>query len=83
MNTNDAVIAVLGEVLGTNAVRGPLTTDTPLLGALPEFDSMAVISVLTAIEEHFGIAIDDDEVDASLFETVGTLCAFVEAKTGA
>ncbi len=53
---------------------------TPLLGALPELDSMAVAVVLTGLEEHFGIAIGDDEVDGAVFESVGSLSAFVEQK---
>jgi len=54
--------------------------DTALLGAVPEFDSMAVVTVLTSLEESFGIMINDDEVDASIFETVGALVSFVEGK---
>ena len=53
---------------------------TPLLGAIPELDSMAVVSLITALEEQFGIAVDDDEIGADAFETVGTLAAFVERK---
>ncbi len=54
--------------------------NTPLLGAIPEFDSMAVISVITALEDRFGIVIEDDEIDASVFETLGSLVAFLERK---
>ena len=54
--------------------------DTALLGAVPEFDSMAVITILTTLEEQFGIMIDDDEVDVSIFETVDALVRFVEGK---
>lgn len=59
------------------------TTDTPLFGALPELDSMAVASVLTEIEDRFSLIIDDDDVDADIFETLGTLAAFVEGKLNA
>ena len=54
--------------------------DAALLGAVPEFDSMAVITILTTLEEQFGIMIDDDEVDVSIFETVAALVSFVEGK---
>ena len=54
--------------------------DTALLGAVPEFDSMAVVTVLTSLEEQFGIIIDDDEVDVAIFETVDSLVDFVEGK---
>jgi len=54
--------------------------DDALLGGIPEFDSMAVVSVLTTIEEEYGIVIDDDEVSAEQFETFGALQDFVNAK---
>lgn len=60
-----------------------LTASSPLLGAVPEFDSMAVVTVLTMLEEEFGVEIDDDEVSADIFETVGTLTEFVSRKVAA
>jgi acyl carrier protein len=57
-----------------------MTAATPLLGAIPELDSMAVVSLITALEEQFGIAVDDDEIGAATFETLGSLAAFVEQK---
>ncbi len=64
--------------------RGLLFQDTtPLMGAVPELDSMGVVSLLTAFEERLGFAVEDDEIDGSIFETFGTLLAFVENKAGA
>ena len=54
--------------------------DTPLLGHLPEFDSMSVVAILTAIEEHFGVMIDDDEVSAEIFTSWRSLTDFVDDK---
>ncbi|WP_438863398.1 acyl carrier protein [Neptunicella sp.] len=54
--------------------------DTLLLGAIPEFDSMAIVAVITTIEETFGIEIDDDEISADVFEDFGTLTSFVAEK---
>lgn len=54
--------------------------DTLLFGNLPELNSMAVATVLTALEDRFGILIDDDEISAELFETVGTLADFIASK---
>lgn len=56
------------------------TRDTPLLGSVPELDSMAVVAVLTALEEQFGFSADDDEIDGSTFASVGSLLDFVESK---
>ncbi len=76
----DSVKRILVQVLGIEDRADTLTVDTPLLGGIPEFDSMAVVSVLTAAEEEFGVVIDDDDVDAETFETLGTLTTFVNGK---
>lgn len=64
--------------LGTRA--DGFTAATPLLGHVAELDSMAVVGVLTAIEEHYGISVDDGDLSAEVFTTVGTLTVFVESK---
>jgi acyl carrier protein len=73
------VIAVLG--LGENSLG--LDEDSALLGAIPEFDSMAVVSVLTTIEEQYDVFVEDDEISAETFETLGTLHQFVVEKLAA
>lgn len=73
--------AVLVDVLGISAERvAAFTEATPLFGALPEFDSMAVAGLLTEIEERLGILIEDHEVDADMLETYGYLLTFLKAK---
>lgn len=70
---------ILAEVLSLPADRAAaLAADTPLLGSMPELDSMAVVSLIGALEQHFGIIVDEDEISASTFETVGSLCDFVD-----
>jgi len=80
MSVFNDVKNVLCSVLQLSDSSAALKMESPLLGALPEFDSMAVVSVLTALEDHYGFIIDDDEIDADVFETVGTLVEFVEQK---
>lgn len=73
--------ATLTDVLGLDHDRvAAFTGSTPLFGAMPEMDSMAVAGVLTGLEERLGILIEDDEVDAELFGTYGNLLAFAERK---
>ncbi len=74
------VLTLLDDALSLNGRSATFTVDTPLLGSLPELDSMAVASLLTAIEETFGIAIGDDEIDGSTLATVGTLRDFITHK---
>ena len=78
----EQVKTILGEVLNLGPAASSLTADSPLLGSLPELDSMAVVSLIGALEEHFGIMIDDDDISASTFATLGSLAAFVEQKAG-
>jgi len=59
-----------------------LTAESPLLGALPEFDSMAVVALLTALEEHYGFLVEDDDISADTFASLGSLAAFVDQKLG-
>jgi acyl carrier protein len=76
----DEVKATLIDVLSLGDAGQRLTADSPLLGSLPELDSMAVVSLIGALEERFDIAIDDDDISASTFETLGSLADFVAAK---
>ena len=75
----DDVKQILTDVLSLDPGRA-LDAGTPLLGAIPELDSMAVVNLITALEEHFGIAVEDDEISADTFETVGSLAQFVAHK---
>jgi acyl carrier protein len=83
LNVTQEVIRLLDEVLSLNGRSSAFTNDTPLLGAIPELDSMAVVSLITGMEDHFGIVVDDDDIDGSTFETVGSLVNFVSDKLAA
>ena len=73
--------AVLADILGLDPERvAAFDQATPLFGALPEFDSLAVAGLLTELEERLGILIEDDEVDADMMETFGALLTFARAK---
>ena len=76
----EEVKKILSDVLSLGERKNSLKEDSSLLGSIPELDSMAVVNLITAMEEHFGITVDDDEITASTFETVGTLTRFVEQK---
>lgn len=82
-SVSEEVVAILGEVLQLGDRAQNLRADTALVGSLPEFDSMAVVAVITGLEDHFGMVIEDDEISAETFATVGSLVAFVQAKVGA
>jgi acyl carrier protein len=80
MITLDELKSLVGEVLQIADRLDEMGENDVLLGGVPEFDSMAVVSVLTVIEENYGVVIDDDEVSAENFETLGSLQQFINSK---
>jgi len=77
------VVAMLDRVLELHGRGRTYVRDTPLLGDVPELDSMAVATLIGTIEEQFGFVIDDGEIDGSTFATVGSLVDFVQSKLAA
>jgi acyl carrier protein len=78
--TTEDVKAVLVSVLGIEDRAASIDVDTQLLGNLPELDSMAVLELVAAFEQRFGVTIDDDDVTAEAFDTLGSLTAMVAGK---
>ena len=73
---------LLGSVLNLGDRANLLESGSPLLGALPELDSMAVAALIAAIEEHFGIVFDDEDLTEDTFATLGALTAIVRSRRG-
>jgi acyl carrier protein len=82
MNVHNEVLSVLDEALSLGGRAVTFDRDTPLLGAVAELDSMAVVTLLTTLEDRLGIVVGDDEVDGSTFASVGSLIDFVASKLG-
>ena len=76
------IIMSLDEVMNLNGRAAAFTLDSPLLGAIPELDSIAIVALLATLEERFGFEADDVELDGSLFATLGSLVDFVQRKVG-
>ena len=51
--------------------------ETELFGAIAEFDSMALVTLIGEIEEHFDITLDDDDISAENFSSVASLTELV------
>lgn len=83
MSTEQHLLTILDDVLSLDGRARQFNADTALLGAIPELDSMAVVSLITALEEQFGIVVEDDDIDGSTFATVGALRDFIDAKLAA
>ena len=76
----DAVKAVVVETLGVEDRADAIDTSTPLFGFLPELDSMAVLELVLELEQRFCITIEGEDVTADVFESLGSLAAFVDSK---
>jgi acyl carrier protein len=74
------VLRVLDEVLSLEGRTATFHRETALLGAIPELDSMAVVTLITTLEEQLGVEVDDDDIDGSTFASVGSLVDFVSSK---
>ncbi len=78
MNLLPDVLRVLDNALQLQGRTDRFDQATPLLGALPELDSMAVLALVSGLEDHFGIAFSDDQLTGDSFATVGSLCDLVQ-----
>jgi len=83
MDTFARIRGILRDALNLGGRAEQLTENSPLLGGLPEFDSMAVVTVVTMIEDELGVTLEDDELSADVFSTVGSLVDFVKSKAAA
>jgi acyl carrier protein len=80
MNIHQEVLRVLDETLSLGGRSSAFTRSTPLLGAIPELDSMAVVTLITSLEDQLGITMDDGDIDGDTFATVGALVDFAAGK---
>jgi len=80
MKLLDEIIQIVIDVLMLEDQADDFNENTGLLGAIPEFDSVAVVSLVTALEEEFGCTFDDDELNADVFATIGSLTMVTEQK---
>ncbi len=80
MDIRKELLSLLDETLNLDGRTSTFQDTTPLLGALPEMDSMGVVAIITAFEDRLGFSVDDDEIDGAVFQTFGTLLEFVTNK---
>jgi acyl carrier protein len=80
MDTDKFVKNLLQHALHLGEEVTLFNDSTPLLGSLPELDSIGVVNIITMIEDQLGCSIEDDEINAEVFETFGSLVSFIENK---
>jgi acyl carrier protein len=81
---NDETVAkvktVVVTTLGIEDRADTIDASTPLLGALPEMDSLAVVELVVTLHSELGVLLADDEINADVFETLGSLADAVDGK---
>ncbi len=82
MDIKSELLALMESALHLGGRSSTFADDKPLLGSVPELDSMGVVSLISAMEERFGFTVDDDEIDGSIFYSINTLVAFLRDKLG-
>lgn len=80
MTFDRLILDILDETLSLQGRARSYTRETPLLGYVPELDSMALVSLLGAFEDKLQIEIDYGEINADNFATVGALTDFLGRK---
>lgn len=80
MDLDNEVRNILRDVLSLGPRADRLEAASPLLGAVPELDSMAVVGLVAALEDRYGFAVNDDEISGATFATMGSLVDFVRSK---
>jgi acyl carrier protein len=74
------VLRILDDAMSLGGRASKLDDASPLLGSIPELDSMAVVTVIGMLEDRFGVTVEDDEIDGQTFATVGSLVKYVSDK---
>lgn len=80
MDINKFTQDLLQQALHLDGDCRHFNSETPLLGHLAELDSIGVVNVITLIEEQLACIIEDDEINADVFETFGSLLQFIQSK---
>lgn len=80
MQQLNEVKKVISDVFDLGERGDSLTPESLLLGSIPEFDSVTVVTLITALEERFQIKIENDEINAQTFDTLASLAQFIENK---
>ncbi len=80
MSFTEDIKIILRDVLQLGDQVIKFDESTQLIGAIPEFDSMAVVSLVASMEEHFDVTFEDEDISAENFETIGKLVQLVDKK---
>lgn len=82
-NLVSEVKTLLAHSIGYQQVPAAWDDSMALIGHLPELDSMNIVNLVAALEEHFGIAFSDEDMTMSTFGNLMSLVETISAKMSA
>ena len=77
-NTIDHLKHLIAEELDVNIQMAEIEPDAPLLEDGLGLDSIAIVELITLIEEKFAVEFDEDDLDMEAFANVRTLSQWIE-----
>ena len=80
MDSMDLTRKILRSCMQLGSEVDDFTPATQLLGGFPEFNSLTITAIIASIEDELDSDIEDAEITGEIFETVGTLSAFIGEK---
>lgn len=83
MNTLPALLQIIDRDLNLQGKALAFTEKTPLRGALPQLDSMAIVTLVASLEEAFSFEFPEEKLDGAVFDSVGSLVSVVRELSGA
>jgi acyl carrier protein len=73
----DAIIRVIVDRLNPTLDANKLSSNTRLLGEGLALDSMAVLELVTGLEDELDIMIDESRLEPEVFDDIGSLAKFL------
>jgi acyl carrier protein len=80
VSTEQRVRDLVADKVRWSGDRSRLTADFALIDN-QVIDSLGMISLVSALEEEFGIDVDDEDLVPDNFATIGQIAAFVDSKS--
>jgi len=80
MSTEQRIRDLIDDNVRWGGDRSRLTADFALIDN-QVIDSLGMISLVSALEDEFGIDVDDEDLVPDNFATIGQIAAFVDSKS--
>jgi acyl carrier protein len=74
------IARILSDSIVPGAELESLGPDTPLVEGGLALDSVSLLELIVAVEESFGVTVEDEDLSLELVATIGSLADFVRRK---